>query len=393
MDDEARVDELVDKLLAEHDPKTEPIEEFLGAQFDFGLAFVHFPEHHGGLGVAPRLQAVVNRRLLDAGAPIGAMRNAIGFGMGAPTIVTHGTEEQKQRWLRPLFTGEEMWCQLFSEPGAGSDVAGLSTRAERDGDEWIVNGQKVWTSLAHFAKWGLLVARTNPDVEKHKGLTYFVLDMQQPGVEVRPLRQMTGQAEFNEVYFTNARVPDANRLGEVGAGWSTVVTTLMNERVFIGGGIAPRGAGMIHTAIELWKKSGRTDSALRDRLMRLYTRAEALRLTNVRAQQRRAVGNPGPEGSIGKLANAELNQHIGELCVDLMGPEGMLYGSYEMDRERTMAAGRSTDPRASFLRSRANTIEGGTSEVMRNILGERVLGLPGDVRVDRGVPWKDVPRN
>jgi alkylation response protein AidB-like acyl-CoA dehydrogenase len=393
MDDESRVEELVDKLLAEHDPKTESVEEFLGAQFDYGLAFVHFPECHGGLDMAPRLQAVVNKRLAAAGAPIGAMRNAIGFGMGAPTIVTHGTEEQKERYLRPLFTGEEVWCQLFSEPGAGSDVAGLSTRAERDGDEWIVNGQKVWTSLAHFAKWGLLVARTNPDVEKHKGLTYFVLDMHQDGVEVRPLRQMTGAAEFNEVYFTNARVPDANRLGDIGAGWSTVVTTLMNERVFIGGGIAPRGAGMIHTAVKLWHDSDRDDPALRDRLMQLYTRAETLRLTNLRAQQKRAIGNPGPEGSIGKLANAELNQAIGELCVDLMGPEGMLFEGYEKDPERTMAATRSTDPRTSFLRSRANTIEGGTSEVMRNILGERVLGLPGDVRVDRNVPWKDVPRN
>ena len=393
MDDEGRVEELVEKLLTEHDPETEPVEEFLGAQFDAGLAFVHFPEGHGGLGVAPKLQAVVNRRLLAAGAPVGAMRNAIGYGMGAPTIVTHGTEEQKRRYLRPLFTGEEVWCQLFSEPGAGSDVAGLSTRADRDGDEWIVNGQKVWTSLAHFARWGLLVARTNPDVEKHKGLTYFILDMEQDGVEVRPLRQMTGQAEFNEVYFTNARVPDENRLGAVGAGWSTVVTTLMNERVFIGGGIAPRGAGMINAALELWKASGRTDPELRDRLMQLYTRAETIRLTNARAQQRRAVGNPGPEGSIGKLATAELNQAIGELCVDLMGPEGMLFGNYALDRERTMAAARSADPRVSFLRSRANTIEGGTSEVMRNILGERVLGLPGDVRVDRDVAWKDVPRN
>ncbi|HXY95162.1 MAG TPA: acyl-CoA dehydrogenase family protein [Acidimicrobiia bacterium] len=393
MDDEGRVEELVEKLLTEHDPETEPVEEFLGAQFDAGLAFVHFPEGHGGLGVAPKLQAVVNRRLLAAGAPVGAMRNAIGYGMGAPTIVTHGTEEQKRRYLRPLFTGEEVWCQLFSEPGAGSDVAGLSTRADRDGDEWIVNGQKVWTSLAHFARWGLLVARTNPDVEKHKGLTYFILDMEQDGVEVRPLRQMTGQAEFNEVYFTNARVPDENRLGAVGAGWSTVVTTLMNERVFIGGGIAPRGAGMINAALELWKTSGRTDPELRDRLMQLYTRAETIRLTNARAQQRRAVGNPGPEGSIGKLATAELNQAIGELCVDLMGPEGMLFGNYALDRERTMAAARSADPRVSFLRSRANTIEGGTSEVMRNILGERVLGLPGDVRVDRDVAWKDVPRN
>jgi alkylation response protein AidB-like acyl-CoA dehydrogenase len=393
MDDEARVVTLVDQLLADHDPKSESPEEFLGAQFDAGLAFVHFPEGHGGLGLAPRLQAVVNRKLLDAGAPIGAMRNAIGFGMGAPTIVTHGTEEQKQRYLRPLFTGEEMWCQLFSEPGAGSDVAGLSTRAERDGDEWIVNGQKVWTSLAHFAKWGLLVARTDPEVEKHKGLTYFVLDMLQPGVEVRPLRQMTGNAEFNEVYFTNARVPDENRLGDVGKGWSTVVTTLMNERVFIGGGIAPRGAGMIQTAIRLWKESDQHEPARRDRLMQLYTRAETLRLTNVRAQQNRSVGNPGPEGSIGKLGSAELNQAIGELCIDLMGSEAMLYDSYEMDRERTMSAARSGDPRMSFLRSRANTIEGGTSEVMRNILGERVLGLPGDVRVDRDVAWKDVPRN
>ena len=394
MDDEARVDELIDKLLAEHDPKAETPEEFLGAQFDSGLAFVHFPEGHGGLGVAPRLQAVVNRRVVGAGAPIAAMRNAIGFGMGAPTIVTHGTEEQKQRYLRPLFTGEEMWCQLFSEPGAGSDVAGLSTRAERDGDEWIVNGQKVWTSLAHFARWGLLVARTNPDVPKHKGLTYFILDMHQDGVEVRPLRQMTGNAEFNEVYFTNARVPDANRLGDVGAGWNTVVTTLMNERVYIGGGIAPRGAGPIPMALELWKKSERRDPAMRDRLIKLYTRAETLRLTNQRAQQRRTTGNPGPEGSIGKLGSAELNQDVSEFCVDLMGAEGMLFESYEMDRSRTMSAAmRSVDPRASFLRARANTIEGGTSEVMRNILGERVLGLPGDVRVDRDVAWKDVPRN
>jgi alkylation response protein AidB-like acyl-CoA dehydrogenase len=391
-DDEARVEKLTDTLLAEHDPKAESEREFLGAQFDAGLAFVHFPEGHGGLGLQPKLQAVINRKLAAAGAPPGGASNPIGYGMGAPTIVTYGTEEQKRRYLRPLFTGEEKWCQLFSEPGAGSDVAGLSTRAERDGDEWVVNGQKVWTSLAHFAKWGLLVARTNPDVEKHRGLTYFVIDMQQPGVEVRPLRQMTGQAEFNEVYFTNARVPDSERLGDVGAGWNTAVTTLMNERVFIGGGIAPRGAGMIQTAITLWQESG-CNPALRDRLMQLYVRAETLRLTNVRASQRRAVGNPGPEGSIGKLGNAELNQAISTLCVDLMGADGMLYGDYTMDRDRTMSAARSGDARTTFLRSRANTIEGGTSEVMRNILGERVLGLPGDVRVDRDVPWKDVPRN
>jgi alkylation response protein AidB-like acyl-CoA dehydrogenase len=392
MDDRDRVEELLDKLLAEHDPKTETAEEFLGAQFDAGLAWVHFPEGHGGLAVEPKLQAVVNERLTAAGAPPAGASNPIGFGMGAPTIVTHGTEEQKERYLRPLFTAEERWCQLFSEPGAGSDVAGLSTRAERDGDEWAVNGQKVWTSLAQYARWGLLVARTNPDVEKHRGLTYFVIDMQQPGVEVRPLRQLTGQAEFNEVYFTNARVPDAERLGEVGAGWSTAVTTLMNERVFIGGGVAPRGSGMIGTAVRLWQESGR-GAARRDRLMQLYVRGEALRLTNVRAQQQRAVGNPGPEGSIGKLGFAELNQAISALCVDLMGADGMLFGDYTMSRDRSLSASRSPDARTTFLRARANTIEGGTSEVMRNILGERVLGLPGDIRVDRDVAWKDVPRN
>ena len=355
MDDEARVNELLDKLLAEHDPKTEPVEEFLGAQFDSGLAFVHFPEGHGGLDVAPRLQAVVNQRIAPAGAPLGAARNAIGFGMGAPTIVTHGTEEQKKQYLRPLFTGEEMWCQLFSEPGAGSDVAGLSTRADRDGDEWIVNGQKVWTSLAHFAKWGMLVARTNPDVEKHKGLTYFILDMDQEGVEVRPLRQMTGGAEFNEVYFTDARVPDENRLGEIGAGWSTVVTTLMNERVFIGGGIAPRGAGMIQTAVKLWKDSGRRrTSAARPPDEALHVCGDGAAHERVRSRKR-AIGNPGPEGSIGKLANAELNQAISELCVDLMGPEGMLFETYEVSRDRVRRPDRPIRARRSSAAARTRS--------------------------------------
>ncbi|HZP29593.1 MAG TPA: acyl-CoA dehydrogenase family protein, partial [Acidimicrobiia bacterium] len=204
----ARVEDLTDRLVAEH--LGEPPPGFLGAQFDAGLAFVWFPEGHGGLGLAPALQRTVNERIVEAGGPIPPL--GIGHGMAAPTIAAHGTEEQKRRWLRPLFTGEEVWCQLFSEPGAGSDVASLATTAVRDGDEWIVNGQKVWTSLAHHARWGLLFARTDPDVPKHRGMTYFVIDMHQPGVEVRPLRQMTGQAEFNEVYLTDARVPDSFRL-------------------------------------------------------------------------------------------------------------------------------------------------------------------------------------
>ena len=313
--------------------------------------------------------------------------------MCAPTVVEWGSEAQKQRYLRPLFTGEEIWCQLFSEPGAGSDFAGLSARGVRDGDEWVVNGQKVWTTLAHVSKWGLLVVRTDPEAVKHAGLTAFVVDMEAPGVEVRPLRQMTGEAEFNEVYFTDARIPAAELLGGPGDGWRVSLTTLMNERVSIGGAIAPKGSGPIAAAVSLWKAlpPERRGAVARDELMKLWIRSEVGRLTNIRASQNRKIGVPGPEGSTGKLAYAEVNKDVYEFCVDLMGAGGMLYGSYEMVRPET-AMGADTLQKA-FLRSRANSIEGGTSEVMRNILGERVLGLPGDVRVDRDVPWSQVPRN
>jgi len=383
-----RVEELTDRLIAEHlgDPRA----EFLGAQFDAGLAFVSFPEGHGGLGASPGLQRNVNERIVAAGGPIPPL--GIGHGMGAPTIAAHGTEEQQERWLRPLFTGAEVWCQLFSEPGAGSDVASLATTAVRDGDEWIVNGQKVWTSLAHHAKWGLLFARTDPDVPKHRGMTYFVIDMLQPGVDVRPLRQMTGQAEFNEVYFTDALVPDANRVGDVGDGWRVGLTTLMNERVSIGGATFGGGRTPIQWLLASWRERGDGDPARRDLVMRAWVDSEVLRLTNLRAATARKVGIPGPEGSIAKLASAELNQRIFALCTNVMGPDATLYPKgYELDRERS-ALGYGT-VQEWFLRSRANSIEGGTSEVMRNILGERVLGLPGDVRVDKDVPWKSVPRN
>jgi alkylation response protein AidB-like acyl-CoA dehydrogenase len=388
-------DELVqtrlDQLLAEHDPATTPSWEFLGQQFDAGLAWVHFPDGYGGLGLSPNIQRTINERLAAAGAPLSWPRNPIGYGMGAPTVVTHGSDAQRQRYLRPLFTGEEIWCQLFSEPSAGSDVASLSTRAVKDGDEWVVNGQKVWTTLAHLARWGMLVARTNPDQEKHKGLTYFVVDMQAPGVEVRPLRQMTGEAEFNEVYFTDVRVPDAERLGEVGEGWRVSITTLMNERVSIGGTVVPRNSGPIGEALRLWRERQDRDPVLRDRLMRMWIEAEVNRLTNLRAAQNRRLGTPGPEGSTGKIAFAESNKRIYELCLDIMGPTAMLYGSYEMIRPDQ--ANHSDTVQKAFLRARANSIEGGTSEIMRNILGERVLGLPGDVRVDRDRPWSEVPRS
>ena len=387
--DASMIEERVERLLAEHDPAGDPA-DFLGAQFDAGLAWVHFPEGHGGLGVSPRHQRAVDDRLKEADAPSPFPRNPIGYGMGAPTVVSHGSEEQKTRYLRPLFTGEEVWCQLFSEPGAGSDVASLSTRAERDGDEWIVNGQKVWTTLAHVSRWGMLLARTDPEAAKHKGLTYFVVDMHAPGVEVRPLRQMTGDAEFNEVYFTDVRIPDAERLGDVGQGWAVSLTTLMNERVALGGTTPPRESGPIADVLRIWRERGGTP-VQRDQVVDAWIRAEALRLTNIRASQVRRAGTPGPEGSVGKLLSAELNKEITALANDLLGAEGMLYGSYAM--ERSARALHFSSTQQMFLRMRANSIEGGTSEIMRNILGERVLGLPGDVRVDKDRPWSQVPRS
>jgi len=381
------------EVVAEHDPKRVSLPEFLGACYDAGLSWVHFPEGLGGLGTSRGLQAVADGILQGAGSPAPLGLNPMGYGMAAPTVREHAqSDEIKKFFLRPLATTEDIWCQLFSEPGAGSDLAGLATSAVRDGDDWVINGQKVWTSLAHKARWGLLLARTDTDTPKHKGLTYFILDMNSAGVECRPLRQMTGQAEFNEVYITDARIPDTHRLGGVGDGWRVAMTTLMNERSALGASGSKRGAGTISEAVQLW--ASRPDlhtPVLRDRLTQLWLRAEAQRLTAERSRASATAGGPGPEGSIGKLVGAELNQRIYEFCMDLLGPEGLLYHGYAMT-----GAHREGDWRGPiqqrYLRSRANTIEGGTSEVMRNILGERVLGLPGDLRADAGMPWKDVPR-
>lgn len=392
--DEKHVIDLVDDLIATYPPaSTDPV-MFLGAQFDAGLAWVNFPEGHGGVGLSPKYQKIVNERIFAAGGPNAYFRNPIGYGMCGPTVVEWGSDEQKRRYLRPLFTGEEVWCQLFSEPGSGSDFAGLSGKAVRDGEEWIVNAQKVWTTLAHVARFGLLVVRTDPEAVKHAGLTAMVVDMKAPGVEVRPLRQMTGEAEFNEVFFTDARVPVAETLGSPGDGWRVSLTTLMNERVAIGGMIPPKASGPIREALKLWEKipAEQKSSASKDELMQLWIRAEVLRLTNIRAGQMRKVGAPGPEGSIGKMASADLNKDTYAFCMQLMGADGMLYGEYGMVRPNT-AMGPVDALQKAFLRSRANSIEGGTSEVMRNILGERVLGMPGDVRVDRDRPWSQVPRN
>jgi alkylation response protein AidB-like acyl-CoA dehydrogenase len=384
--DEQRIETLLNDLLTQFPPSSTPAAEFLGQQFDRGLAWVHFPEGHGGLGLSPKLQKRINERVFA--------RNPIGHGMTGPTVAVWGSEAQKSRYLRPLFTGEEVWCQLFSEPGSGSDFAGLSSKGVRDGEEWIVNGQKVWTTLAHLSRWGLLVVRTDAEAVKHAGLTAFVVDMHDPSVEVRPLYQITGEAEFNEVYFTDTRIPNAEMLGSPGDGWRVSLTTLMNERVSIGGAIPQKGSGPISHVVKQWQSMGAAeqDPATKDELMQLWIRAELLRLTNIRANQARKMGDPGPEGSIAKLAMAELNKEIYSFGVSLQGANGMVIpGGYQ--KVRPESAMGSDSIQKAFLRSRANSIEGGTSEVMRNILGERVLGLPGDVRVDRDVPWSKVPRN
>ena len=368
---------------------------FRGKQYDAGLAIVHFPEEYGGLDGNRGQQAVIDAVLRSHGVNYEDLRiNPIGIGMGAPTVLAYGSDELKQKHIRKIFTGEDVWCQLFSEPTHGSDVAGIPSRAVRDGDEWVVNGQKVWTTLAHTSNYGMLLTRTNPDVPKHKGLSYFVLDMHALGVDVRPLYQMTGEAEFNEVFLTDVRIHDSLRLGDEGDGWRVAITTLMNERVALAGGPAPRGSGPINELMKLWavRKSQLSPvehEIWRDRVMGLWIDAEIVRLTNARAKQSAVGGNPGPEGSVGKLASAEFSKRVASAIIDLEGAAGMLH---EPGYPMTRSSGAMLTRSGRFLRSRANTIEGGTSEIMRNILGERVLGLPGDVRVDSAVPWTDIPK-
>jgi len=382
-------------FLSEHDPASMDRLDFLRERYDAGLAWVHYPAGLGGRGLSRHLQPAVDAEFAAAGAPTNRPeRNGIGLGMAAPTILAFGSAEQQRRWLRPLWTGEEIWCQLFSEPGAGSDLAGLATRAVRDpgGEGWIVTGQKVWTSSAHLARRALLVARTDPDVPKHQGLTYFACDMTAPGVEVRPLRQITGEAEFNEVFLTDVPVPDADRIGAVGEGWKVATGTLMNERVAIGGAAAPREGGMIGSAVRAWREHpGLRTPGLHDRLLRLWADAEVARLAGTRLRQQLAAGQPGPEGSAAKLVFARLNQEISEFEAELVGDEAVRYEDWSMKRpEGANFYGRDVGYR--YLRARGNSIEGGTSEILRNIIAERVLGLPAEARVDAGVPWKDLPR-
>ncbi|NBE97861.1 acyl-CoA dehydrogenase [Nonomuraea sp. KC401] len=385
---EAEIKERVAAFLGEHDPGRDRL-EFLRARFDAGLAWVWFPEGLGGLGAPRELQQVVERELAHTPQINGGLQG-IGLGMAAPTILAFGTEEQQRRFLRPLWTGEEIWCQLFSEPGAGSDLATLATRAVRDGDEWVIDGQKVWTSGAHHSRWAILVTRTDPDVPKHRGMTYFVCDMHAPGVEVRPLRQITGEAEFNEVFLTGVRLPDDLRLGEVGDGWRVAQTTLMNERVAIGGAPARRGGGMVASVVEAWREHPELRSHdLHQRLLSLWVEAEVTRLSGARLREQLAAGQPGPEGSGMKLSFARLNQALTGFDVEFRRDLG--YDDWTFRRsENVDFYGRG--PGYRYLRAKGNSIEGGTSEILRNIIAERVLGLPSEPRVDKDVPWKDLPR-
>ena len=352
-----------------------------------GLVAPAWPRPFGGLGLPARLVRIVHEMLASARL---ARLNFIGVNLAGPTILEWGTDDQKQRYLRPILDNSEIWCQLFSEPSAGSDLAGLATRARRGGDCWIVDGQKVWTSFAHQARFGLLLARTDPAVPKHQGLTYFVADLRAPGVTVRPLREMTGNAVFNEVFLDGVAIPDSARLGPVGGGWAVARTTLMNERSALGsgGGFSDgRGGRSVSQLVDACRAG--LDAAspaqqvdLRHRLVQAWIDQRVGGWTAQRAKAARLAGRPvGPEGSVAKLFEAQRNQRLQSLAHAMLGAQGMA---------RDGDDGATAEVWHGFLRSRANTIEGGTSEIQRNILGERVLGLPAEPTVDRDIPWCDV---
>jgi len=382
---EADLDVLIDELVTSYPPEsTDPV-KFLGEQFDRGLAWLHFPEGNGGLGLSPSDQLYVMRKLSKLGAPSAGMRNIIGYGMVAPTIVIHGTEEQKSRFLRPLFTGEEIWCQLFSEPGGGSDLAALRTRAEKDGDEWVVNGQKIWNSGAHYSDYGILVARSDPDAVKHAGLSFFILDMKTPGIEIRPIRQVSGSSHFNEVFFTNVRIPDTMRVGPVGAGWKVALTTLMNERHGMRDAPGPDFNELFSLARQVELEDGMAidNAAVQEKLAEFYVRSQALKFTKFRGMTALSRGQtPGPESSIIKVVAANKLQDILSYGLDMIGMAGPTMG------DSMPVSGIFEE---ALLYSPALRLAGGTDEIMKNIIAERVLGLPQDPRVDKGVPWRDVP--
>jgi alkylation response protein AidB-like acyl-CoA dehydrogenase len=335
--------------------------EWQRALHEAGLAGIAWPGEYGGRGATLIEQAIFGEEMADSRVP--APANVLGLVMGGPVVIAHGTEEQKERFLEPILSAQEIWCQGFSEPESGSDLASLKTRAVREDGGWRVSGQKVWTTFAHEAKWCMLIARSDPDVPKHKGLTYFICDMEQDGVEVRPLVQITGEAEFSEIFLDDAYVPDENVIGGEGNGWMVAITTLMHERAGLGAALAVQVRRDLDQLIaELRDRGLGEDPLIRERVAALKIGVEALRLGTLRAiTQQMKVGIPGPEGSIAKWQWADLNQALTELAADAFGSDALELGSEWSYR---------------LLRSRANSIEGGTTEVMKNIIAERVLGLP-----------------
>ena len=354
---------------------------------DGGWACIRWPEEYGGRGAS----AIQNVILGQEEAKVSARETgvfSIGQGMAAPTMMTWATEEQKKRFIPRLASGEDIWCQLFSEPAGGSDLAALRTKAERDGDDWIVNGQKIWTSGAHYSDWAILVVRTDPDVPKHKGLSYFFLDMKSPGVEVKPIRQISGDSNFNEVYFTDVRIPDSQRLGEVGQGWQVALTTLMNERASIGaggGGTKFDTVKKLAESVEIDGKPAIEDSHVRAKLANWYVEEAGLKYTIYRTLSALSRGEiPGPENSIGKYVGGKKAQDMASFAIDLLEQQGIV-----RDREQDEAFQALFQD--TYMSIPGLRIAGGTDEIMANIIAERVLGLPQDVRVDKGIPFTEVP--
>lgn len=351
-----------------------------------GWACLHWPKEYGGGARTPIERVIWGQEEGPYAALTGVF--TIGHGMCGPTVMSWASEEHKRELLPPLASGETVWCQLFSEPASGSDLAGLRTRAVKADDgsgDWIINGQKIWTSGAQYSDWGLLITRTNPDVPKHKGLTMFFLDMKSPGVEVRPIKQANGQSSFNEVYFTDVRIPDSQRLGEVGQGWEVSLTTLMNERLSIGSGMSTGFPELFRFCMEaeIDGEPAVEDSGVRSKLAQFAVKQSGLKYTGMRAISALSKGEtPGPENSIGKLVAGATMQELSMFALDLQGEAGVLWNEDSPQQGRFQAM---------LMRSPATRIEGGSDEILRNIIGERVLGLPGDIRVDKNVAFKDIP--
>jgi len=342
--------------------------------YDAGFVGLTWPKEYGGQGLTFLEEMILHQEMALAKAP--PLLNILGVGMAGPTIVAYGSAEQKKRYPAKILSCEEIWCQGYSEPNAGSDLASLQTRAVKDGEHWVVNGQKVWTSLAHIADWMMLLARTDPDAPRHKGITYFLLDMHAPGVTVKPLRQITGDAEFNEVFFDNVRIPESQVLGGVNNGWAVGLTTLMYERLALGFGLQVRLRIAMDGLIELarrMEKEGRQvtkDPVMRQKIAQLWIETESLRYMAARAVTKLLKGElPGPEASAGKMVWVDVHQRLQELAMEIQGP----YSQLTKGSQRSLESGAW---QYTFLRSRANSIEGGTTEIQKNIIGERVLGLP-----------------